>query len=124
MQEVEHEGLVVCCHLGVGNPYEQVEGASGSLALETIDRLDSVQAVVHPLPDSAAMALEPARVVGQPGQKTVLGRGRGAQPTTEKALDAVAVKTTDGEITIQGTKVKETLTHLAGKGEGGGKEKI
>ena len=34
-------------------------------------------------------------------------------------LTAVAVKTTDGEITIQGTKVKETLTHLAGKGEGG-----
>ena len=46
MQEVEHEGLVVCCHLGVGNPDEQVEGASGDLALEAIDRLDSAQAVV------------------------------------------------------------------------------
>ena len=90
MQEVEHEGLVVCCHLGVGNPDEQVEGASGGLALEAIDRLDSAQAVVHPLPDSAAMAIEPARVVRQPGQKTVLGWGRGAQPATEKAFDSVA----------------------------------
>ena len=62
MLEVEHEGLVVCCHLGVGNPDEQVEGASGGLALEAIDRLDSAQAVVHPLPDSAAMAIEPAPV--------------------------------------------------------------